>query len=134
MPVRRSAIVRFTIPGLHYWPEATGVRRYLGQPHRHLFHITVEIDVKHNDRELEFHDLRDVAMAITRRCAMVHPLEGDTVDFGPQSCEAIATFVAMNLRERYGKTRRVVVTVSEDNEVDGRVEFAAGTTRDALGA
>lgn len=128
--VKTRAVVRFSIPGMHYWADASGPRSYLAAPHRHLFLFTVEMDVEHDDREVEFHDLRDVArsMAIAASFGPKPDRLADLRDFGSQSCESIARFVALHLSQRYGVKRRIVVTVSEDGEVDGVVELIPATS------
>ena len=105
-----SIFVRFTTPGMHCWPAATGRRAYLAQAHRHLFHVEVRLPAPVNDaRAIEFHDLRDHALLL---------LGGP--DFGSASCETIAHDLARQLQERYGALF-VEVTVSEDGECGATV-------------
>lgn len=98
-----TIFVRFQVPGFHHWPEPTRERAYLGQRHRHLFHVEVRMEVGHDDREVEFHDLLDYA----RRC-----FPGG--ELGGQSCEMMARELGKEIARRFG--RAVEVTVSEDGE------------------
>ena len=61
---KRSIWVTFTKEGIHKYPAAledpalaTGDEydvSFLGYPHRHTFHFKVQIQVTHNDRDIEF--------------------------------------------------------------------------------
>ena len=60
----RNIWVTFSQEGVHYYPgadtnpaTATGDWddvSFLGYKHRHIFHFKVEIEVFHNDRDIEF--------------------------------------------------------------------------------
>ncbi|WP_410662029.1 hypothetical protein [Amycolatopsis sp. lyj-84] len=95
-----------TAPGFHRWPAATGLRSYLADRHRHLFHITAHVAVEHNDRYLEFHDLQDVIRAWwgagAREC-------------GSASCEDLAQDLWNVLEDGY-QLSPVRIEVSEDGE------------------
>ena len=58
--------VRFEQVGFHCWPDAPSHRAYLRASHRHLFGIEVTTRVDHDERDIEFHDLRDEAAALFR--------------------------------------------------------------------
>lgn len=86
--------------GWHYWPNAPEPRDYLRASHRHEFHIRPEVRVSHDDRDIEFHDLRDI---IT---------EWWVPEQGTNSCETIARNLWDHLT---GLGLTVIsVTVSED--------------------
>jgi hypothetical protein len=106
--------VRFVQEGWHCWPDAPEKRAYLREKHRHLFHIEASCEVTHDDREVEFHDLRDEVE--------IHfgLLAGAERDFGAQSCEQIALRLAEHLCERF-RGREFFVSVSEDGEAGARV-------------
>lgn len=99
-----TAVVRFTLPGWHRWPGAPERRGYLGTEHRHLFHFEVELELLHDDREVEFHDLLGEA-----KSAAHGP------NFGTQSCEQIAAGLIDHFEEFY-PGRDVRVAVFEDGE------------------
>src|SRR6516165_9572423 len=101
------AIVRFTVPGLHRWPDAPTHRQYLANQHRHVFHVECGIEVRHNDRELEFHDLLDAA-------------EHDFVLQGDMSCEMAARGLIHNLQQRFPR-RSIYAEVFEDGECGARM-------------
>lgn len=98
--------VRFTEAGMHYWPGAPDGRAYLRSRHRHLFVVTVETEVYHDEREVEFHDLLEEAR-------QKFHIEDHW------SCERMARELARKLVSRY--TRPVAVTVSEDGECEAEV-------------
>jgi hypothetical protein len=110
-----SAIVTFTAEGFHHWPEAPALRAYLASQHRHLFHVRIEVEVTHADREIECHDLREFCIQAF-----------GSGDMGSQSCEMMAEALAQQITRRFGD-RRVVVEVLEDGEVGGRVCRVAQT-------
>lgn len=97
---------KITAPGFHRWPGATGVRAYLADRHRHLFHLEAVVEVAHDERDIEFHDLQDAMRAwwgpAPREC-------------GDASCETLARQLATHLEHELGCTV-VSVTVSEDGE------------------
>ena len=99
-----TIFVRFQVPGFHHWPEPTERRVYLGHRHRHLFHVEVRIDVGHDDREVEFHDLLDFART-----------QFPGGELGGQSCEMMARSLGNKIARQFG--RAVEVSVSEDGEV-----------------
>lgn len=111
----RSITVRFAVPGFHSWPEAPPHRIYLAARHRHLFGISVTMPVRHDDREVEFHDLRDEAEELLQGIAEAGS------DFGRQSCEDIARRLAEAIGDLHD--RPVTVTVSEDGECEATVSL-----------
>ena len=62
--VNRSIWVTFKKEGIHKYPAALDDPKlatgdwddvsFLGYPHRHIFHFRVRIEVRHNDRDIEF--------------------------------------------------------------------------------
>ncbi len=97
--------IKFREERVHWWPGAPLHRSYLGNRHRHLFHVTVQTCVGHDDREIEFHDLLDEARS---RFAEMVPLAS------PMSCEHMARQLGSRLSHHYQRTFRV--EVSEDGE------------------
>lgn len=107
--VSSTAWVTCQFEGWHAWPDAPELRVYLSSPHRHLFKVLVELEVFHDDREVEFHDLLDFVRSL---------LPGP--DLGAQSCEMMARNMCHSIRSRY-PGRDCLVSVSEDGEVGARV-------------
>lgn len=113
--------VRFQAEGWHCWPDAPPRRAYLRDLHRHIFQAEVSMPVEHDDRDVEFHDLRDEALGLlTEQGQKGIRIAG--LDFGHRSCEMLARHVAETLAARYG--RAVRVSVSEDGECGSGVEAA----------
>jgi len=75
--------------------------------HRHLFFVDVTTAVTHHEREIEFHDLIDVARDL---------FEPGTTE----SCETMAHNLAGRLRGHYARSFKV--SVFEDNECGATVE------------
>lgn len=116
--MKKKIRICFEYPGFHRWPDAPERRKYLRDLHRHLFKIEVEMEVRDNDREIEFHDLLDMCKAIT----------GYGEQFNMEcnqdaSCELHAEVLLSNLTSQYCKkiNRYISVTVSEDGECGATV-------------
>lgn len=104
-----SAVVRFQVEGFHRWATASGKRAYLAHPHRHLFHVEVRVEVFHNDRDVEFHDLLEFCRE-----------RMGAGDFGGDSCEALAQRLGQQVVTRW-PGRAVQVAVFEDGEMGAQV-------------
>ena len=109
--------VTFKVAGLHCWPGAPDHRGYLRVPHRHQFGVRIETIVRHDDREIEFHDLRDRGLDLLRALAAG---DGELLNFGPKSCEMIARDLGAELAAIFERSFRV--TVDEDGECGATVE------------
>jgi hypothetical protein len=105
------AVVRFQVPGFHYWEGATGDRSYLRANHRHVFHVEVKLSLNHQERDVEFHDLKDFCSA-----------EFPGGEMGGQSCEQMAQGLLTAVNERY-PGRSVQVGVFEDEECGAEVSL-----------
>jgi len=103
--MERTIVVRFQREGFHCWPDAPASRGYLRDKHRHLFHVEVTLEVGHNDREVELHDLKDW-------CERTFP-EGD---YGEWSCEDLAEDLLTKVLNFWGPWRWAQVSVLEDGE------------------
>lgn len=108
----RRIRVRNQFEVVHRWPKAPTEVAYLRHPHRHIMHITTDIDVAHNDRELEFIMVKHYIDSVLREALM-----STTV-----SCEDIATFAVERLQAKYGKHRYYRVLVEEDGENGAMVD------------
>ena len=103
------AIVRYRAEGFHFWQDAPDSRKYLRERHRHMFHVEAKVEVAHEEREIEYHDLLDFCRA--------------TFNGGEQwgrSCESMAKDLAKKIATRW-PGRDVVVSVFEDGEVGATV-------------
>lgn len=114
--------VRTQVEGLHHWPDAVEPERYLHLPHRHLFVVTAEIEVFHDDREIEINAAARWLYATVT--GFGQPPEDDgPVDFGPQSCEHLARRSAEAVAGRYGPRRRLRCEVLEDGILGAGVRW-----------
>lgn len=109
-------VVRTEFEGFHFYPNAGAIDpriKFLESSHRHMFKVCVKIEVFDLDRELEFF--------------LVKWALNDFIKSGNKnnmSCEMIADDILENhLFEKYGKHRNYSITVSEDGESDGIIEY-----------
>ena len=107
--------IRTEFEGYHFYPGAGKIDeriKFLENCHRHTFKVEVKISVTHLDRELEFFlvkwNLQDFIKS---------------GNYNHKSCEMIATDILENhLLPAYGE-RYYEITVSEDGESDGIIEY-----------
>lgn len=110
--------VTFQKAGFHRYPAASedpSLRdvSYLGDRHRHLFKFKVEIEIYHNDRELEFHQ-------VLNYCESLYADKHLEIDF--KSVEMLADDLYDNLSKRYPR-RNMRIEVSEDGECGCVIEY-----------
>lgn len=103
--------VRARFVGFHAWPDAPPLRSYLASRHRHEFHVELRARVTHDDRQIEFHDLKD---------HLSESLPDRNEELGAMSCEMIARRLLDRLDDRYGDAL-LWCEVWEDGEVGARV-------------
>ena len=114
---KQSAVFcRTSFEGIHCWPEAPLETYYLRNPHRHIFHVEVEVDVKENDREIEFINLKHNVDRYLKQTVV----SGELNDMGRTSCEEVANKLADWLRNVYPQ-RDCYVEVTEDGENGARL-------------
>lgn len=90
----------------HYYPGAPSAVSFLNHPHSHMFNVDAQIEVFHNDRELEFLLVEDF---LKDTLEDVRGRQNDTAI----SCEMFADLVYNRLAAKFG-WRDMVITVSED--------------------
>jgi len=115
MDPKRNIWVTFQLEGLHKWPDATqhpGVE-FLANEHRHMFHFRVDLEVWHDDREVEF-------ILFKRELSGLY--EQGTLQLDYKSCEMMADELAEYIKLHY-PGRNLVVEVSEDGENGCRIEY-----------
>lgn len=113
---KRTIFVTFQKEGIHKYPGADTDPKlatggwddvsFLGVPHRHMFHFRVEIDVEHNDRDIEF-------IQFKRWIERLYSQETLQLDY--QSCEMMAEALGEQISAKY-PGRNFNITVSEDGE------------------
>lgn len=95
--------------GFHFWEKAPDEVSYLRSTHRHEFHVLVNVDVNHNDRQVEFHTLKAELKFLISRDLDMFRIETAK----PYSCETIATLLQKALSAKYSVKS---ISVSEDGE------------------
>jgi len=115
--------VTFQKEGVHKYPQAltdpnlaTGDEydvSFLGYPHRHIFHFRVDIEVFHDDRELEF-------IQFKRWLESLYQTNVLQLDY--RSCEMISDDLAVLIKDKY-PGRKFKISVSEDNENGSYAEY-----------
>lgn len=105
--------VKTQFEGFHKYENAPEEVSFLRNRHRHVFGLTVKIQVTESDRELEyFLVLKDVKTLIKKYLKQTKETE---------SCEMIAEFFLDYLETKY-RNRRIEVEVSEDDENSSLVD------------
>ena len=120
---RRRIWVTFRKEGIHCYPAAATDPRlntageydvsFLANPHRHIFHFRVSIDVFHNDRDIEFIQFKRWLENLYSGTGPYN--EGRVLELDFKSCEMIADDLYVQIAERY-PNRNVSIQVAEDGE------------------
>ena len=116
--------VTFRKEGLHKYPAAlddprlaTGDEQdvsFLGYIHRHIFHFKVELEVFHDDRDVEFIQFK----------RWLESLYADgTLQLDFKSCEMICDDLAETINNKY-PNRKMTITISEDGENGATCSYA----------
>ena len=115
--------VTFQKEGMHRYPAAatdpslaTGDEydvSFLANPHRHIFHFRVWIDVVHNDRDIEFIQFKRWLENLYR---------DNTLQLDYKSCEMMADDLYIQIASRY-PNRAVWIEVSEDGENGALIKY-----------
>jgi len=119
--------VTFQKEGIHKYPAALTDPKlatgdwddvsFLGYPHRHTFHFRVQIEVFHDDREIEFIQFK----RWLQRLYDMAPNSGEgqdnsaVLELDYKSCEMISDELAENINDKY-PNRDIIIDVSEDDE------------------
>jgi len=114
----RQIWVTFRKEGIHCYPAAGTDPNlctageydvsFLANPHRHIFHFRVSIDVFHNDRDIEF-------IQFKRWLESLYNGSNSVLELDWKSCEMIADELYTHIADRY-PDRAVTIEVSEDGE------------------
>jgi hypothetical protein len=118
----RQIWVTFRKEGIHCYPAAATDPKlntageydvsFLANPHRHIFHFRVSIDVFHNDRDIEFIQFK---RWLENLYSSNNSNSGSVLELDWKSCEMIADDLYIQIADRY-PGRAVVIEVSEDGE------------------
>ena len=122
---RRRIWVTFRKEGIHCYPAAATDPRlntageydvaFLANPHRHIFHFRVSIDVWHNDRDIEF-------IQFKRWLVALYSGQDSVLELNYKSCEMIADDLYVQIAARY-PNRAVTIEVSEDGENGCSIDY-----------
>ena len=114
----RQIWVTFRKEGIHCYPAAATDPllntageydvSFLANPHRHIFHFRVSIDVFHNDRDIEF-------IQFKRWCESLYSGSSSVLELDWKSCEMIADDLYTQIAARYPE-RAVWIEIAEDGE------------------
>ena len=119
---QRQIWVTFRKEGIHRYPAAATDPKlctageydvsFLANPHRHIFHFRVSIDVFHNDRDIEFIQFK----RWLENLYTSHRSDANSVlALDWKSCEMIADDLYIQIAQRY-PDRAVWIEVAEDGE------------------
>jgi hypothetical protein len=117
----RKIWVTFTKEGIHCYPAAGTDPKlctageydvsFLANPHRHIFHFRVWIDVQHSDRDIEF-------IQFKRWLENLYSSSNNNnsvLDLDFKSCEMLADDLYVQIAQRY-PDRAVWIEIAEDGE------------------
>lgn len=107
MREQKFIFVTFQKEGIHCYPEAPAGVEFLRNDHRHIFHFRIDIEVWHDDRDIEF-------ILFKRELEALHG-ENGTLDLNFKSCEMLANDLAEYIQDAY-PGRDLKIEVSEDGE------------------
>lgn len=104
--------------GIHKYPDAlTNPKladvKFLGYPHRHIFHINIRVEVFHDDRDIEFILFKRYINSL---------FSNSTVELDYKSCEMLSDDLYEHISRDY-PNRDVVIKVFEDGENGSVIEF-----------
>lgn len=115
--------VTFQKEGIHCYPAAATDPKlktgdwldvsFLGTPHRHIFHFRVEMEVFHDDRDVEFIQLKRT---------LEKWYNDGTLQLDYKSCEMISKDLFDKIEAQW-PNRDIRIEVSEDGENGCRVYF-----------
>lgn len=123
MKTKKWIFVTFQKEGVHCYPKAARDPSlathdwddvsFLSQPHRHIFHFKIQIEVFHNDRCLEF---------IQVKRQFEKWLSDGTMLLNNKSCEMLSDDL-YNLACVKWPARDMIIEVSEDGENGSIIEY-----------
>ena len=104
--------VTFQKEGIHCYPDAPEGVEFLKNPHRHMFHFRVEIEVFHDDRDIEF-------ILFKRELESLYA--DGILELDYCSCEMLSDALSGYIQQEH-PGRDVKIEISEDGE-NGSVSF-----------
>lgn len=117
-----SIIVRTQFDFAHRYENATGDFHYLKNLHRHKFFVEIEVEVGHDDREIEFLALKKEIDKYISQCC-----DGKWKD--TMSCEMMCKELFKQIVHLYGLDRKISISIFEDNENGGKMTHVPDNDR-----
>jgi len=105
--------------GYHYWDGAKDSVQFLKNIHRHIFNFRVDIEVKHNEREIEFFTFKKFINEGINEVWRKYNLDFCDENNKGCSCETISDGLYSIINKWY-KDRDVIIEISEDKENGSR--------------
>lgn len=104
----KNIIISFNLEALHFWetcdiPEVS----YLKNLHRHVFYFVCKKEVNHNDRDIEFIQLKHTMISFME--SVFYDTNLKCLNFSSRSCEDLAQLL-------YNKYQLIYCSCLEDNE------------------
>ena len=96
--------ITFKKEGIHKYPDAPEEVEFLRYPHRHIFHFRVEIEVFHDDRDIEF-------IMFKRELESLY--DEKTLQLDYKSCEMISDDLSTYIKDK-SPQMDLIIEVSED--------------------
>lgn len=112
----KTVYAKVSFEGIHYWPDAPDEVKFLRNPHRHIFNVKVAVEVKSNDREIEFIMLGHRLKELFRSYAKDDP--NGVWNMGTTSCEDVAEMAMAWIRYKLAipAGTYIAIQVDEDGE------------------
>lgn len=120
--LKRAITIRTQFEGIHCWPEAPEEVKFLRDLHRHIFQIRANVEVDHNDRDVEFIMLKH-RVDNWLKTMYSQTSEGSVWQMGRMSCEQVAEEAIEVIKQFVGDQRTITVFVSEDGENEAMVQY-----------
>ncbi len=94
--------------GFHRWKEAPEECKYLRDLHRHTFNVKVWLEVKHNERDVEFYTFKKQINTL-----LTHPFMHQHSSSCEMYCDALHHLIQEELKI---KDREIRISIDEDGE------------------
>ena len=120
--LKRAITIRTQFEGIHCWPEAPEEVKFLRKRHRHIFQIRANVEVEHNDRDVEFIMLKH-RVDEWLNTKYEQGGAGNVWHMGRMSCEQVAEEAIEVIKQFVGDQRTITVFVSEDGENEAMVQY-----------
>jgi hypothetical protein len=115
-PRERLIVVQTRFSAVHCWPDCPHDDvGFLRNSHRHEFHVTLKLQVSHDNRELEFLQVKKTLDTYVR--AHFHEK-----NLQQGSCEMIAESIAFDMNNDFNNKVKMV-SVFEDGENGAEVYY-----------